>query len=287
MMLSREQIATEAAPSPERRLQRPSFRWSDLWNAPLNDFPIRDEILYQYLPLGPDLDVLEIGPGSGFTAFRLSRRVRHITVADATEEPIADLRSKFQNRPNVRCICTDIGIQCSPALLGERYDVAFGLDVFEYVTDPRRALANLAAVLRPGGELFLSYPNVPPPAGDGVNYFETAEELERMLHEAGFQRWTIFAIRLKPYAASTYHILHEMPLQMYRRLRNNNPAGKPQTYDGVWFFQNRRSLNRYRAGAHFAWLVMGRILRLGGDVFALRPLSGNLFGNQLVIRAWK
>lgn len=287
MIASGEQLQTPVESIPDRHLQRPSFRWSDLWNAPLNDFPIRDEILYQFLPLGPALDVLEIGPGSGFTTFRLSRRVRHVTVADATEEPIADLRTKFRNRPNVRCICADIGAPGLPAVLRQQYDVAFGLDVFEYVTDPRRAFANLAEVLRPGGELFLSYPNMPPAVGDGVTYFERSEQLERLLEEAGFHRWTISAIRLKPYAARIYRLFHELPLRIYRRWRGSDPAGKPQTFDRAWSFQNRRSLDRYKAAVHFGWLILGKMLRLRGNVFASRPISGNIYRNQLVIRAWK
>ena len=34
---------------PSEKPQRPSFRWSDIRKAPLHDFSIRDEILYQYL----------------------------------------------------------------------------------------------------------------------------------------------------------------------------------------------------------------------------------------------
>ena len=286
MIASTGRVEPEAIRT-QRHLQRPSFRWRDLWQAPLNDFPIRDEIVYQYLPLGPDLDVLEIGPGSGLTAFRLSRQVHRMTLADAAEEPIAELRREFEKKPNVRCVCADIGGPNLRALLGERYDVAFGLDVFEYVTDPQTALANLASILRPAGELFLTFPNVPPPKGDGVTYFETSEELERMLHEAGFERWSIFAIRLTPYASRVYRTLHEAPLRMYRRLRSNNPDGKPQTYDRVWFFHNRHSLERYRVELHFAWLVLRTVLRLRGNVFASRRITGNIYGNQLVIRAWK
>src|SRR6202158_613126 len=61
--------ATEA--SDNRAIRRPSFGLTDIWKSPLNDFPIRDEILYQYLPFSRDMDVLEIGPGSGFTAYWL------------------------------------------------------------------------------------------------------------------------------------------------------------------------------------------------------------------------
>jgi SAM-dependent methyltransferase len=286
MILSDEQLATEATPSQEGHFRRPSFRWSDLWKAPLNDFPIRDEILYQYLPLEADLDVLEIGPGSGSTAFGLSRLVRHMTLADATPEPVSELQNKFRQQPNIRCLCADIGMHGLMGVIEGRYDIAFGLDVFEYVRDPRRALANLAELLRPNGELFLSFPNVPPPLGDGVTYFERSDELERMLHEAGFRKWAISAVRLNPYAACVYRILHETPLRIYRRLRSN-PAGKPQTYDAVWAFHNRRVLEHYKVPVHLLWMLIRGILYFGGDVFVSRPVNGNIFGHQLVIRAWK
>src|SRR5258708_36464084 len=72
--------------------QRPAFRPSDIFKAPLHDFPIRDEILYQYLPLSPDMDVLEVGPGSGVTAFRVARRLRSLTLLDIAAANIAHLR---------------------------------------------------------------------------------------------------------------------------------------------------------------------------------------------------
>ena len=61
---------------------RPGFRWADVLASPLHDFPIRDEILFQCMPPAPGSDVLEVGPGAGFTAFRLARRVGHITLVD-------------------------------------------------------------------------------------------------------------------------------------------------------------------------------------------------------------
>src|ERR1700732_4213615 len=86
--------AANALPNPpgNRRKQRPPFLWSDIWSAPLHDLPMRDEIIFQYLPLASDMSVLEVGPGVGFTAFRLARRVRHITLLDIASESILQLR---------------------------------------------------------------------------------------------------------------------------------------------------------------------------------------------------
>lgn len=76
------------------RPARPPARWSDLWKAPLHDFPLRDEILFQFLPLSREMDVLEIGPGSGFTAFRISRMVRHVTLVDVAPQAVTDRRAR-------------------------------------------------------------------------------------------------------------------------------------------------------------------------------------------------
>ena len=37
--------------------------------------------------------------------------------------------------------------------------------------------------------LLLSYPNVPPPRGDGVTWFERQQDLEGVIAGAGFSRW--------------------------------------------------------------------------------------------------
>ena len=95
-----------AAPGRQRR----ASRLSDIWKAPLSDLPIRDEILYQYLPLSPQLEVLEVGPGTGFTAYRLARLVKSLTIVDVAAPNIARLR-KSLSLPNVELVCADL---CAP-----------------------------------------------------------------------------------------------------------------------------------------------------------------------------
>src|ERR1700730_4875729 len=133
---------TEASGS--RAIRRPSFRVSDIWKAPLNDFPIRDEILYQYLPFSTNMDVLEIGPGSGFTAFRLARQVRSLTLLDIAVSSLARLRRQLQFLANVHCVCADPTQPGLATRLSEKFDAVLALDVFEYVVDPGTCLQNIS-----------------------------------------------------------------------------------------------------------------------------------------------
>jgi SAM-dependent methyltransferase len=276
-----------AEASNRRTIRHPSFRLSDIWRAPLNDFPIRDEILYRFLPLSMDLDVLEIGPGSGFTAFRLARQVHSLTLVDVAAQSLASVRENLRPLANVRCICADPSEPGLAEELKQEFDVAFALDVFEYIVDPGACLRNLVHVLRPRGELFLTYPNVPPPQGDGVTYFSRLSELENLLERVGFRRWDIFEVRQRPFARWAYFTAHEYPLQIYRQRRSGNPDGRPQTYEGSWVFKHSEKLGRYKVPLHMFWYLLDKAIRLGGDVFESEPLTDEILGRQLVIRAWK
>jgi SAM-dependent methyltransferase len=272
---------------PGADLRKSPFRLSDIWKAPLHDFPIRDEILCQFLPLSPEMDVLEIGPGSGFTAFWLSRLAHTLTLVDVSVESLDALGKQFRHSPNLRCICADATCPGLVAQLKQHFDVAFGLDVFEYFLDPANCLRNLAEVLRDRGELFLTYPNVAPPLGDGVTYVSEYAELQQLLEQAGFRSWEIFAVRLRPYPAWVYRVLHEWPLRAYRRLRKRSRLARPLVYDATWAFQQRKKLSRFRSPLHLFWLVLGAVMRFGGDVFTREPATTKILGRQLVIRAWK
>lgn len=282
------QMRVADLPDPTNRKTRPAPRWSDLGNAPMHDFPVRDEILYQYLPMTPEMNILEIGPGSGFTAFCLSPRVRQLTLMDVAEEPIQDLKRKLEPLGNVRFAQGDAGAANFRSPEGHKFDLVFGLDVFEYVKDARTCLANLASVLRPGGQLFLTYPNSGTGVGDGVNYFARGEDIEELLSFAGFRCWRVFAVRPTRYSAFVYKVMHEWPLHLYRKLRRANVESLPQTYEATWAFRFGRKLERYKVLLHGYWAILAAILRLGGDFFVAEPVSSNdIVGKQLVIEAWR
>lgn len=280
-------VAAEAA-MPAAVGAPPSLRWSDLWEAPLHDFPIRDEILYQYLPLSRESEVLEIGPGSGFTAFRLARRVRRLTLVDVADAAVLELQQRLRSLSNVRCVCADVTQReflerVPPA----SFDAAFGLDVFEYVTDPEACLKNLAASLRPGGQLLLTFPNVPPPVGDGVTYFTREADVSALLARGGFSRWHVFAVRPRSWAALAHRWLHDLPLRAYRRTRPGDRHARPQTYEATWAFQHRNRLQPYKVALHVLWACLGWVMRMPGPVFVPLSSSSGILNQQLVIRAWR
>jgi SAM-dependent methyltransferase len=275
------------APLKESAILRPSFRWADLLDAPLHDFPLRDEILFQFAPSVQSMDVLEIGPGSGSTAFLLRRFASTLTLLDAAPELLEALREQLGHSNNIHFLCMNLSkpnmTQCPEAA----FDLIYGLDVFEYISNPAACLQAMARALRPGGCLFLTFPNTPPPKGDGVTWFTQRAQLEVLLDESGFQHWEIFGVHPRPVAAAFYELLHEMPMRLYRKTRRRNEGNLPQTYEETWAFRNRGQFVRYKAVLHLFWFLLEKLMRVGGDIFAAEPLADPILGNQLVVRAWR
>jgi SAM-dependent methyltransferase len=249
--------------------------------------PIRDEIIYSYFPAAKDMEVLEIGPGSGFSALRFSRLLKHLTVAEVGRDSVAALRPVFAPVPNIDLIEADI---CDP-LTGERegrnFDAVEAVEVFEFLPDPRTALRNMAKLLRPGGLLFLQFPNYAPPKNPGVTFVESRAELDSMLHNAGFCRHKIFAIQLRSWAGLWYRVLHEIPLQVFRALRQGTGTEKPQVYHQTWAFRERHCLRNWKVILHLYWDIVMAILRLGGDCFRRIELHQQIANKNLLVMAWR
>jgi SAM-dependent methyltransferase len=264
---------------------RPSFRLSDIRRAPPHDFPIRDEILYQYLPLSPEMDILEVGPGSGFTAFCLAPQIRSLTLLDVTPGNVDRLRSHLGNIPNLAFVCADV---CKPDLaagLGRSFDSIYALEIFGYVQDPEACLRNLAGLLRPGGHLLLEFPNYPPPQSPGLTYFNTKAELDRLLHEAGFSSWTVGALHLRPWARFVYEYGHEKPIRFYRERRSQADPGHPLIYDQTCAFQRQRQLPPFKYLLHASWAVLAWLMRLGGPAFTQTALENKILSRNLLVLA--
>lgn len=278
------QIPAVTEMDPSHRPRRPRFRLSDVWRAPLHDLPIRDEILFQYLPLSSAMDVLEVGPGTGFTAFRLSRAVRHITLLDIAEGTIENLKRTLGSLSNVDFVCADVGSPSFSQIAPAHFDVIYGLEVFEYVADPLSWLQGLRNLLKPGGTLLLVWPNYCLSRTKGVNHVRTAEAMGSLLLAAGFAQWELYALRLRPYAQILFSWLHEAPIHLFRWLRRQPDPHSAKTFDMTWTHQHGTSLNRYRSPIHFIWMLELAALRLGGDCFARRRITeGSADGNLLLL----
>ena len=271
-------------------LMRPPFHLSDLWKAPLHDFPVRDELLFQYLPLAADMSVLEVGPGAGYTPYRYGRVLRRITLLDIAEANIEQLRRSLGHYPNIQFVAEDV---CAPGLAGRlatTFDAIYGIEVFACVPDPAACLKNLAAVLNPGGRMLLQWPNYERHLRWGpVTSFHSRKEVDGMLRDAGFREWQLYALKLRPYADFIYSYFHERPLRMYRKWADAKQGATPKTlvYDQTWAFQNRRRLERYRMAIHTYWTVLSGLMRLGGDAFARTPLADDILNRNLLLVATK
>lgn len=271
--------------------RRPPARVRDLLAAPLHDLAVRDHLLFRFCPLRRGMQVLETGPGSGYTGYRLAPLMQQVTLVDLKPLLILELRRRLAAVPNVNAEVADLASTQWPSSLRD-YDLVFGLDVFEYVPDPEQGLRNACRTLRSGGMLFFSFPNYPPPKGDGVTRFETRAPLDAMLQAAGFARWDIFAVQLRPWARAVYLALHELPLRILRRVRRKSGTERSQTFDQTWSFRNRSRLMALKGLVHLIWLLAEGIMQAGGPLFCARPIAPPGDGTtpiygHLVVRAWK
>jgi SAM-dependent methyltransferase len=95
--------------------------------------------------------VLDVGTGSGALAARLDAAGYDVIAADLET-------SDYAARPPV--IAWDLDSIDVPSDLVGAFDVACAIEVLEHVENPLQALRNLFLVLRPGGLLVASTPNI-------------------------------------------------------------------------------------------------------------------------------
>jgi SAM-dependent methyltransferase len=98
--------------------------------------------------IGQSTRCLEIGGGSGSVAAFMAQRAREVVVTDLDVAPLQWLRSAYGN-VSVReeDVSDELGVSADGAL----FDLVHARLVLGHVPDRARALANIAAVVRPGG----------------------------------------------------------------------------------------------------------------------------------------
>ncbi|HEX3349701.1 MAG TPA: bifunctional 2-polyprenyl-6-hydroxyphenol methylase/3-demethylubiquinol 3-O-methyltransferase UbiG [Acetobacteraceae bacterium] len=162
--------------------------------------------------------VLDVGCGAGLAAEALARRGHRVLGIDAARAALAAARAHaagMANAPEYREAVAE-------ELIGEsaRYQAITALEVIEHVPDPMGFIANLAALLEPGGLLFLSTINRTPrsllTAKIGAEYivrllpvgthdwrqFLTPSELAEMLRRAGLRVADLAGLSYRPLAGS-------------------------------------------------------------------------------------
>jgi SAM-dependent methyltransferase len=279
-------LASKAARNTPPRLWKAPL-WSYLTQAPIHDFPIRDMILYSFSGIEDARRILEIGPGSGITAYTVSGNGRLVTAVEVSKEAVDALKESVGDCENLQILFADLSKPGLSSQVGRDRELAYALDVFEYVPTPESFLRNIYESLADGGEAFITFPNVPPPVGDGVTYFASTVEIEALFRRAGFEQLEISCVELTGFARNAYWLLHELPLKTYRTFRAKRDE-LPQTYEQTWAFKERKRLARLRPFVHSYWRIVSFVLRLGGTPWRkCKSQDGKILGRQVIIRAWK
>jgi len=147
------------------RFQAAASRWWDPEGEmrPLHDLnPVRLEYVERAGPLA-GLRIVDVGCGGGLLAEAMARRGARVTGLDLASEllQVAGLHALEARIPvDYRLESAE---QHAAGHAGE-YDVATCMEMLEHVPDPRSVVVALAAMVRPGGHVFLSTINRTPRA---------------------------------------------------------------------------------------------------------------------------
>ena len=120
-----------------------------------DDDMIRNEDLITLIldncEIGPDKDVLDVACGTGvlFPDY-LSRNVTSVTGIDISPEMAKIAASKF---PEVEVICGDV----EETEFAKQYDCIMVYNAFPHFPDPKKLIARLSQLVKPGGRLSIAH----------------------------------------------------------------------------------------------------------------------------------
>jgi SAM-dependent methyltransferase len=263
---------------------------------PLATVAPRDLLLLESMPIRPTDVALEVGTGSGSSLVRLARAVAAMHGVDVSEAPIERLRRSLArvNGParKIELFTLDF---CDPAAAGRlptRYDLVFSCDAVEHVPQPAPFFANLHAALKPGGRLFVTFPNESPERAHGITFFERLADLENLLEGAGFERgeFQVETLEMNRAAERIMGIGWLGPRSLAKWLlrprgRGDRPDARPQTFDETDFFASADRMEPLAPVINaYCWGVM-RLMGLARPVYHVRPVPPMIYDMRILIRA--
>lgn len=150
----------------------------------------------------PDRTFLDVGCGNGLYSFELARKgARRVLGLDISEVMIGLCKQASENQnPADRCefIQTDLLAYESD----EKFDVSFGIGLFDYIKDPRPVLKKMRELTT--DKVILAFPRYwtwrAPVRKVRLNargcdvFFYTKSQLDELMREAGFKRHEVHKV---------------------------------------------------------------------------------------------
>jgi MPBQ/MSBQ methyltransferase len=129
----------------------------DRWINPLFwTAPMRDEALALARLDSPDLEVVDVGAGTGFATEAIVQAVApdRVTMLDQSPHQLA----RAERKPQLACVTKILGDAEALPFATDSRDRYVSTGSIEYWPDPQRAIAEAYRVLRPGGVALLAGP---------------------------------------------------------------------------------------------------------------------------------
>lgn len=185
--------------------------------------------------------ILDIGCGLGNHCFSLlDLKPAEIQGYDISKDTI-DLLNTFNKKIAFRNI--DI---CKDDISGlkEHFSIIFSSDVYEHVDDPQVMLNNIYYMLKPGGEVSITFPNLD---DHGHNQLSNIDEFITRLKAAGFSKFKIVIVDglTLPYKilSKAYIFFQNMSDKMMGIKRNANRMPESDEFHEMYAF---RKINKIK-----------------------------------------
>lgn len=150
---------SKAADAVEQLFNEKAASWQEKYRGDgplLHRLHIVSQIITQRL--SAQSRILDLGCGTGNLAFHLSRQAYDVTACDIAAQMIDEGRRAFAGAP-IRWLRLSANWQRLP-LSAATFDAIVATSVFEYLHDPDAALRECSRVLKPGGWLIFTAPDM-------------------------------------------------------------------------------------------------------------------------------
>jgi SAM-dependent methyltransferase len=264
---------------------------------PLTGVDPRDLLLLEHLEPRPSNVVLEVGTGNGSSLFRIGQFVQAMHGADVASGPVERLRRflpRFNPNRHMDVFVLDFCDQTLPMRLSARYDLIFSCDTLEHVPDPAVFFVNVYALLKPGGRIFITFPNERPERAHGITFFDSRSALEATIYAAGFARndIRIQVVSMSDWAERVLKAGWLLPRSIYKKslavkLRHQPRTPAPQTFNETAFFSTAERLEPVAPLINaYCWAVM-RLMTMVRPVYQTSVAGENIWDSQILIEASK